>query len=226
MERQTLKAQVRDTVGTGAARALRRAESIPAVVYRGGKSIPLTLDRKDMIKFIKKTSGEQAIVNLNIDGSDSKLVLMKEYQTDPVKNKLLHVDFLEVSLSEKITVTVPVTLVGEAIGVKRDKGILQQVMMDVDIESLPDNIPGHLELDVTELETGQSLHVSDLVPSEGVLILSGESEVLASVIAPIVEEEAPAEEEEEEAEAPELVKKGKKEEEEEGAAEEEKKGEE
>jgi len=224
MERQTLKAQVRDNVGKGAARSLRRAESIPAVVYRGGESTPLTLDRKEMIKFIKRTSGEQTVVNLNIDGSGSKLVLMKEYQTEPVKNTLLHVDFLEVSLSEKITVTVPVTLVGEAIGIKRDKGILQKVMVDVEIECLPDKIPGHLELDITNLETGQSLHVSDLVPPEGVAILSGESEVIASVIAPIMEEAAPTEEVGAE-EAPEVVKKGKKEEEE-GAAEEEKKGEE
>jgi large subunit ribosomal protein L25 len=216
---------MRDKVGKGAARALRRAESIPAVVYRGGDSQPITLNRKEMLQFMKKTAGEQAIVNLKIAGGEDKLALMKDYQTDPVKNRLLHVDFQEVSLTQKIVVTVPIATVGEAIGVKRDKGILQMVLREMEIESLPDSIPSHIDIDISALEIGHSLHVSDVAPPEGVEILSDPSEVIALVVAPVVEEEAPAEEaEEEEAEAPEVVKKGKKEEEaEEGEKKEEEK---
>jgi large subunit ribosomal protein L25 len=227
MERLNLNVQLRDKVGKGAARSFRRQGSIPAVIYGKEKSYPISLNKGELIQFFKKTSGEQAIVNLKFKDGDNRLALMKDYQVDPVLNEMLHVDFMEVSLTEKITVTVPLTAVGEPIGVKRDKGILQHITREVEIESLPDNIPGHMDIDISELEIGDSVNVSNLSPPEGVTILTDQSAVIISVIAPVVEEEVVPEEEEaeamEEAEGPEVVKKGKKEEEE-GKKEEEGKG--
>lgn len=213
-ERITLNVEPREAVGKGAARSLRRAESIPAVIYKSGESSPLTIDRKEMLQFMKTTAGEQVIVNLRFPDDSTRPALVKEYQTDPVRGELLHADFYEVSMTEKIKLTVKLVAVGEPVGVKRDKGILEHALRELEIECLPDRIPGHIEIDVAGLEIGRSVHVSDIVPTEGVAILTEPGELVAAVSAPaVVEEEAPAEEAAaEEAEAPEVEKKGKKEE--------------
>jgi large subunit ribosomal protein L25 len=215
MEKITLNVELRDKKGKGPSRALRRAESIPAVIYRTGDSSPLMIDRKEMLHFIQSTSGEQVLVNLMFPDKSTRLALMKEYQTDPVRGELLHADFMEVSMTEKVRVSVHVVTAGEPIGVKRDKGILQHTLREIEIECLPDRIPGHLEMDVSGLLTGQSLHVSDIALPEGVKVLTDPGEVIASVMAPALVEEAVAEEVKEEAapeEGPEIIKKGKKEE--------------
>lgn len=215
MERITLNAEIRDTVGKGAARTLRRAGSVPAVLYRAGQSHPITLNYKELAQALKATAGEQVVVNLKFS-QDEKLALLKDYQTDPARGDLLHVDFFEVSLKEKVKVTVPVATVGEPIGVKRDKGILQHSLREIEVECLPDRIPGHIEVDVSGMLTGHSVHVSDLVIPEEVKVLTDPGEVIAILTAPVIEEvAAPAEEVPAEAEAPEVVKKGKEEEKEE-----------
>jgi large subunit ribosomal protein L25 len=226
MERATLNAEFRDKAGKGVARSLRRDGSVPAVIYKAGESSPIKLDTKETLRLIRTTFGDQIVINLKFSGGDSRLVLLKEYQTDPLKGDLLHVDFQEISLTEKVKVTVHVSTVGEPIGVKRDGGILQQTLREIEIECLPDKIPGLVEVDVSELLTGHSLHVSDIALSEDVKVLTDASEVVATVMIPsvMVEEEAAPEEalaEEEEA-APEVIKKGKKEEEEKAAPEEKK----
>ncbi len=212
MERITLKAEKRDIVGKGIARTLRREGMIPAVLYKGGGSIPIKLSRKELSQLINTTAGEQVMVNLQFSDGDSKLVLVKDYQVDPIKGDLLHTDFFEVSLTEKIRVTVHVTPVGEPIGVKRDGGILQHVLREIEVECLPDKIPGHIEIDISKLETGQSIRVSDLKLGEGIKVLTDLDEVVANVIAPLVEEAAPVAPAAEVAE-PEVIKKGRKEEE-------------
>jgi large subunit ribosomal protein L25 len=197
MERQTLQAEKREDVGKGAARSLRRSGSIPAVIYRGNKSTPLKLDAKELSTFIKATSGDQVLVNLKL-GKGKKLALLKDFQTDPVGGELLHVDFFEVSLKEKVKVAVHIALKGEPIGVKRDKGILQYGLRDIEVECLPGDIPGQLELDISEVETGKSLHVKDLEIPDNVTLLSDLAEVVVLVAVPKVEvEEVPEEEEEE-----------------------------
>jgi len=221
MERITLNVEKREETGKGAARSLRRAEMIPAVVYRGGGSFPIKVPKKEMTQFINTTSGEQVMVNLLFKDGENKLALMKEFQIDPTKRELLHADFFEVSLTEKLRVSVHVTTVGESIGVKRDKGILQNLLREIEIECLPDKIPGHVKIDISNLEIGQSFHVGDLQIGEGIKVLTDPGEVIANVIAPLVEEAAPVEEvAAPEVTEPEVVKKGKKEEE---KAEEEKK---
>ncbi|HXX58950.1 MAG TPA: 50S ribosomal protein L25 [Thermodesulfovibrionales bacterium] len=214
MERVVLNAEKREASGKGVARSLRREGRIPAVLYRGGTSTPIKIDRKELTKFIQGTAGEQVIVNLQFSGGENRLALMKDYQVDPLKGELLHTDFFEVSLSEELVVTVHVTTTGEPIGVKRDGGLLQFGIREIEIQCLPDKIPGHVELDVSGLETGKSIHVGDLALGEGIKILSDPGGLIAIVTAPVVEEvaAAPAAAPAEGAAEPEIIKKGKKEE--------------
>jgi large subunit ribosomal protein L25 len=209
MEKITLNAEMRAKVGKGAARTLRRAGSVPAVLYREGQSHPITLNYRELSQALKATAGEQVVVSLKFP-QDEKLALLKDYQTDPARGDLLHVDFFEVSLKEKVRVTVPVSTVGEPIGVKRDKGILQHSLREIEVECLPDRIPGHIEVDVSGMLTGNAIHVSDLAVPEEVKVLTDPGEVIAILTAPVIEEAAPAAEAPPpEAEAPEVVKKGK-----------------
>lgn len=220
MERITIKTEKREERGKGAARSLRRSSVIPAVLYRGGDSTPIKFSKKELTQFINTTFGKQLMVNLQFAGGESKLALMKEFQLDPVRGELLHADFFEVSLKEKVRVPVHITTVGEPIGVKRDKGILQHLFREIEVECLPEKIPSNVEIDITELEIGQSFHVSDIKLSDDVKILTTPEEGIVTVVAPAVEEvAAPVEEAEAiegvaaEGEEPEVIKKGKKEEE-------------
>jgi large subunit ribosomal protein L25 len=216
MEKITIHAEKREETGKGKARSLRRKEMIPAILYRGGGSLPIKLPKKEITQFINTTAGEQTMINLQFQDGENKLALMKDYQIDPTKRELLHADFFEVSLTEKVKVSVHVSTVGEPIGVKRDAGILQNVLREIEVECLPDKIPSHIKVDISALEIGQSSHVSDLNLGEDVRILTDPEAVIANVIAPIVEEVAPAAEVvAPEAAEPEVMKKGKKEEEEE-----------
>jgi len=213
MERITLNVQKREEKGKGAARSLRRGAMIPAVLYRGGGSLPIKIPKKEMAQFINTTAGNQVMVNLHFADGENKLALIKDYQVDPTKRELLHADFFEVSLTEKVRVSVHVTTTGEPIGVKRDKGILQNLLREIEVECLPDKIPGQIKIDISGLEIGQSFHVGDVNLGEDVKILTDSTEVLANIIAPLVEEVAPVEVAAPEVAEPEVIKKGKKEEE-------------
>jgi large subunit ribosomal protein L25 len=156
------------------------------------------------------------MVDLNFSDGDKKLALLKDYQVDPLKKELLHTDFFEVSLTEKVRITVHVSTIGEPIGVKRDAGILQHTLREIEIECLPDKIPGKIEVDISKLEIGQSIHVRDLKIAEGIKIITDPGDVIVTVIAPVTEAVAAPEAVTEAVTAaePEVVaKKGKKEEE-------------
>lgn len=214
MERITLRAEKRDKAGKGVARSLRRAGTVPAVLYRGGASTPIMINRKELTGFIHETAGEQVMVNLQFADGENRLALVKDYQVDPLKGELLHTDFFEVSLTDELRVTVHITSTGEPIGVKRDGGILQHGIREIEIQCLPDRVPGHIEVDVSGLETGKAIHVSDLSLGEGVKILTDSGELIATVVAPVVEEAAaPVAAAPAEIAEPEVIKKGKKEEE-------------
>jgi large subunit ribosomal protein L25 len=215
MERTTINVVKRGEVGKGAARALRRKEIIPAVMYRAGDSLPVQFSKKELSRFINSTFGEQIMVNLHFEDGSSRFALMKDYQIDPATGELLHADFFEVSLTEEVKVTVPVAIVGEPIGVRRDAGILQHLLREIEVECLPDRIPGRIEVDITGLEIGQSIHVGELKLADGIKVLTDPDEVIANVVAPAVEEVAPVEAVAPEVAEPEVIKKGKKEEEEE-----------
>ncbi len=211
MERVTLGVEKREKSGKGGARSLRRSGIIPAILYKAGNSLPVQLSGKELSRFVSRTAGEQVIVNLQFpDGT--KQAIVKDYQVDPVMGNLLHVDFQEISATEAIRVMVHVAIKGEAIGVKRDKGVLQHGLREIEIECLPDKIPGHVDVDVTNMGLGQAIHVSDLKLGEGIKVLTDPDEVLATVIA-VKEEVAAPEAAPVETVEPEVIKKGKKEEE-------------
>lgn len=216
MEKILLNAEARPEKGKGSARSLRRREMLPAIIYSAGKSTPIKLNRREVVKLISSGVGEHALINIELTEGEKKKAshptLIKEYQTDPVTNELLHVDFFEVSLKKKIKINIPVVLVKEPRGVKQG-GIMQHHIREIQIECFPTEIPDGIDVDAEFMEIGQSLHVSDLKPPEGIKITSDPNEVILSVMAPVVEEEAPEEIAEEEGAAePELVKaKGKEE---------------
>lgn len=208
MERITLEARERQKKGKGGARSLRRDGLTPAVVYRAGSSTPIEFNTKEFVRFMGKVRGEQFIANLQFPDS-VKQAIVKDYQVDPVKGSLLHVDFQEISATEAIRVLVHVALIGEPVGVKRDGGLLQQPLREIEIECIPDKIPGHLSLEVSQLEIGQSLHVSDLALDPSIRILHDPDEVVVKVTA-LKEAPAVTEEAQPEAAEPEVIKKGKK----------------
>ncbi len=212
MERVSITAQRREATGKGVARSLRRKGELPAVIYRAGQSEPIRIPASEFIKILKRTKGENILVNLQFP-EGNRLAVIKDYQLDPVTGELLHTDFQEVLLTEAVRVTVKVITTGIPRGVKEQGGILQQILREIEIEALPDKIPGHIEVDVSGLSVGQSIHVSDLKPEEGIKILTDPEEVIATVTAPVAEAQ-PAQAAPEVTE-PEVIKKGKKEEKEE-----------
>ncbi len=227
MEKILIKADKRPEIGKGSARTLRRAGMLPAVFYSGGNSTPIKVPGKQMTGLIYSGEGGQhslITIELSEDGTKTSEhpVLIKDYQRDPVSEEILHVDFMEVSLKELVTVTVLIDVIKKPAGVKMG-GILQNRLREIEVECLPMQIPDKIEVDAESIEIGQSLHVSDLTVPDGVKIVTDPSEVILLVSAPVVEEEAPVEGVEEEAVEPELVKgKGKEEDSKEEKKEEEK----
>ncbi len=225
MQKITLKAEKRAESGKGNARHLRRNKLLPAVLYSKGSSIPIKLQKKDVKVMMVSGGGEHALITLELSDSKGKKTnhwaLLKDYQTDPVKNELLHVDFIEISLKKKIKTFTTIVITTMPLGIK-EGGILQQQLREVEIECLPTQIPDGINVDAGFIQIGHSLHVEELKTPEGVKILTDPQEVILSVSAPVVEEVAAPETTEEEAVEPELVKtKGKDEGEETEAAPEE-----
>jgi len=203
----------RSGTGKGDARKLRASGRIPAVFYgRGESAIPLIVDMKDLKGALEGASGGNVIVDLKLEGeaaADRKAII-REIQRDPVAGRILHVDFQHISLTEKITVEVPIVLVGVPTGVKDGGGILETLLREVEVECLPTDIPAHIDVDVSALGIGDSIHVAEL-KAERVTITTDPDRTVATVVPPTVLEEAkPAEEAVAE---PELIEKEKKEEE-------------
>ena len=214
-----LKSARRAEVGSGVARRLREAGSIPAVYYgRGEAPIPLTVHAKELESILHGDAGSNVIVDLKVEGDAAadRKALLREIQRHPVKGNILHIDLQHISLSERITVEVPVVLLGTPTGVKDGGGILEHLLREVEVECLPTDIPEKLTVDVSHLNIGDSVHVSDLVAEKATIRTEAERTV-ASVVPPtVLEEVKPAETAQVE---PELVTKEKGEEEEEGSKE-------
>lgn len=214
MKKILLKAEQRTATGKGGARSLRRQGMLPAVIYAGGKSTPIKLQRKEVVKLIASGVGEHAILNIEFSKDGRKPAehpaLMKEYQTDPVSSDLLHVDFMEISLKEKIKISIPVVITKEPLCIKTG-GIMEHHLREIEIECLPTRIPEAIEIDAGAVEIGHSLHVSDIKPMEGIRIVTNPQMVIMNVTAPKVEE-APVAAAEAVAAEPEVLKaKGKEE---------------
>jgi large subunit ribosomal protein L25 len=211
-----LSATLRDGTGKGSARTLRAQGRIPAVIYGHGRDPQsLAIDTREIEKLLSRISAESTVIELSLDGKSAR-TLIREIQRHPFKRQILHVDFQELVAGEKVTVRLPIVLSGIPDGVRQDGGILDQTMRELEVEVDPANIPNHVEIEVTSLKIGDSVHVRDIPLPEGVEIVGDEDASVCVVSAPraVVETVAPVEEEAVAAE-PEVIGKAKKEEEEE-----------
>lgn len=196
MEQVLCQAEVRTTRGKGAAHKIRRRGLVPAVLYsKGGENVLLAIEDREVLRVLSTPAGLNIIVNLKIkangSGSDDATAMISEVQRDVFQRKLLHVDFHRIRMDEKVHTTVPLTFHGHARG-EREGGMTDHIRYEVDVEGLPAQLPEHIDVDVSELVIGDSLHVRDLKAPEGVTILTDPGEMVVVVHAPrAVEEAAP-----------------------------------
>lgn len=194
-ENASLKVEKRDGRGKGAARKLRAAGTIPGNIYgHGVDSIPVAADAREFEALTNRFAVDTTLVDLQLGGK-SRPVLIREIQRHPYKKQVLHIDFFAIKAGEKIRVTIPVHLTGIASGVKNSGGVMQQTLHEVEIEVLPNEIPEHFEIDVTALEIGDSLHLSDL-DTKGFETAEEDERTIVSVQPPRVLEEVAEEEDE------------------------------
>lgn len=215
-------ADPREDFGKNASRRLRRNGRVPAVLYGGSaQPLPVIVDPREISPVIHSESAHTAIFNVEVRGKEPGRAMLKDWQVDPIDGRLLHVDLVRITAQTKLHLKLPIHLTGEAQGVKVQGGILEFVLREVEVECLPDEIPQHITVDVTELTIGRHMRVSDLQLDSGVKVLSDPAQVVVHVVALKAEEEKPAAEAAAEAAPaePEVIRKGKTEEE--GAEEEE-----
>jgi large subunit ribosomal protein L25 len=211
----------RTEFGKNPSRRLRRSGMIPGIVYGSHKPpVPISVDPKQVERILHLESGVNTVFMLHLVGKDQRrYAMIKDFQADPVSNRLQHADFIRIQMDEAVQVNVPIQTVGEAPGVKLDQGILDIPLREIRIESLPADIPDHIPVDISALKIGDSIRVAELKVPPKVKILTEVNQVVAVVTPPAKEEEAVAAPVAEVTE-PEVIKKGKAAAEEEGAAEE------
>ena len=209
LEANLLEAQPREAGTKNDARKVRRGGKIPAVVYGAGQdSVAITVDPRHVLRILHSETGHNTIFDLALAGGARAKAMIVDWQYEPIKGTLLHIDLKRIAMDKMMIVSVPIQLVGTPVGVKSQGGILEHVMREVEIECLPNDIPSHLDVDVSNLELHGIIHVSDLPHSGSIKFLGDENATVAHVT--IIKEEvvavdavvaAPAE--------PEVAKKGK-----------------
>jgi large subunit ribosomal protein L25 len=194
-----LKAETRTTTGNSPARALRRAGRIPAILYGSGtESLMLSVDTTEMENIIKEGNVGQSIFDLAVDGGKkARAAMIKELQTDPVSQDILHIDFYEVDMARKVKVMVPVVTTGKSVGVELG-GMLQIIRRELEVLCLPNAIPQEITIDITDMDIGSSVHVEDLTLEGDVEIAHDVNFTVLTVLSPKKAEEEEVEEEEEE----------------------------
>jgi large subunit ribosomal protein L25 len=215
-ENNILEAQPRTPGNKNVARRVRRDGKIPAVLYGAGKdSLSVAVDPRQVLRILNSETGHNTIFDLSLDKDKTKAMIV-DWQYEPIKGKLLHIDLKRIAMDKKLTVKVPIELKGEAMGVKQEGGILEQMLREVEIECLPADIPSFIEVDVAHLGFGVVLRVADLPHNPKLKFLTDENQPVAHVTS--VKEEVVATPEGVAAEAaaapaePEVIKKGKKDE--------------
>ncbi|MGH8004463.1 MAG: 50S ribosomal protein L25/general stress protein Ctc [Limisphaerales bacterium] len=188
MKEVTFKVQARKEAGKEKAKKFRAQGLLPGIVYGEGKSTPVVFNAHEFENLYHSIHGENVLINLEIEegGKETKKTLIREIQREPVWGKILHVDFQHVSLTKKITVKVPVHLIGTPVGVKDTGGILQHTFRELEISCLPTEIPQHIDVDVSLLKIGDSVHVRDLKFAAGIQILVDPDLSVASVVPPTI----------------------------------------
>jgi large subunit ribosomal protein L25 len=220
-ENNLLEAQPREAGNKNDARRVRQAGKIPGVLYGAGKgAVSLSLDPRQVTRILHSQTGHNTIFDLALQGGERSKAMIVDWQYEPIKGALLHIDLKRIAMDRTLTVKVPIVLKGEAEGVKQQGGILEQILREVEIECLPTDIPSAIEADVTSLVMGKVLRVSDLPHDKKLKFLTDENQPVAHVVS--VKEEVVATPEAVAAEVgtaaePEVIKKGKQEPGEEGA---------
>ena len=191
---EVLSGKIREKTGKVATKEVRRNGEIPAVLYGLKDNLSLSIC-PDNLKDILKAKGQNALIDLNVEGNKQRKVILKEFQSHPLKELWVHVDFLEVDVAKMVKVSVDVQLTGKSAGEKMG-GLVNQVLKSLHVECLPTDMPQSIDLDSTAVELGQVLHVSDLNVADKIKILHQSNEAVVSVYLPKVEEEKVADEEE------------------------------
>lgn len=222
-ENKLLEAQPRTPGTKNDARRVRQQGKIPAVVYGAGKdATPVTVDPRQVARILHSDTGHNTIFDLALGGGENTKAMIVDWQYEPIKGALLHIDLKRIAMDQKLRVKVPVAMKGEAEGVKQQGGILEQILREVEVECLPADIPSSIEADVSNLVFGTVLRVSDLPHVAKLKYITDENQPVAHITT--VKEEVVATPEAVAAEAaaapaePEVIKKGKQETEEEGEA--------
>jgi large subunit ribosomal protein L25 len=178
-----LVAEPREGTGKGVARKLRAAGRVPAVLYgHGMDSMALSVDSKDLFHVLHTGAGTNVLVDLVVDGTEH-LIIPRDVQRDHIHGRFIHVDLLAIRRDEKLHLTIPVRIVGESVGVKAG-GVVEHRLWEIEVECLPTDVPEAIEADISALEIGMGLHVSDLVAPEGVTFLTSEEESVVAVAQP------------------------------------------
>jgi len=221
-ETNILEARPRTPGTKNDARRVRRQGKVPAVVYGAGKAaMPVEVDPRQVSRILNSETGHNTVFDLTVDGDRTKAMIV-DWQYEPIKGSLLHIDVKRIAMDQKLRVNVPIELVGEPEGVKTQGGLLEQIVRDVEVECLPADIPSSVELNVAALVFGVVLRVSDLPKNDKVRFVSDPDQPVAHIIS--IKEEVVATPEAVAGEAaaapaePEVIKKGKQETEEEAEA--------
>lgn len=195
MDQVTLRAEPRTELGSRVGRRLRRSGSVPAVLYgRGIEPLPVAVDRRALYAVLHTEAGANAIINLEVTGTKKPyLTVAREVQRHPVRGEIAHLDFIGISLDEEIHAEVALEFVGLPVGVKRDAGIVETIRTTTEVAALPLDVPGHITVDISEMQVGDTLRVADLPAIKGVRYVDDPDTDLVSVIIPRVAVEPTAE---------------------------------
>jgi len=197
-ERTKLLVSEREKLGSAETRRLRKSGFVPGVLYGSGEPVAICVEARELRRALTGAAGLHSILDVEIDGKGkTHASILKEFQVDPIRGGVTHVDLQEVRLDRTITASVSVHLAGGEVapGVK-EGGVLSQVLREVNVEALPLEVPEHIEVDVSQLEIGATLRISDLVAPEGATLLDDPESVVATITAPTREEVAEPTEEE------------------------------
>lgn len=189
MKKYKLNVKSRDGIGRGPARRLRNAGWIPGIIYGKGENLPISIDAVEFRTLMRAKGDAAALVELAIEGGSEKLSIIKDYQRNALSQKVVHIDILEVDPNAEMTTVIPVHAVGDAVGVLTENGTLE-VVSSITVRCLPKNLPECIEVDVSGLHIGHSIHITALPPIEGVTFPQNQNPTIAVCIAP---EDAPAE---------------------------------
>ncbi len=185
-----LTVAVREQAGKGAARSMRRAGKIPAVLYGQGECLLLTVNPEELVKILKSHAGSTALISLTVNGATSgqnRTALLRDYQVDPVTGAVLHADLFEISMSKPIRVKVPIKVIGGTPAGVKEGGVLHHNMRDVHVECLPAAMPDHIEVDASALTIGSGIHLKEIGTREGVRFLDDAEQMVVSVAAPMTD---------------------------------------